>query len=134
MARKTVPNSADWLWRTLKRARTDVTVVSPWITRAPAEQLVSRLPKGISARVVFRWPKTVSDAWALDAEAIRLLARDERVTLEYVVDPLHAKLYLVGNRALVTSANFTSAGLGLGQSRNLSTRMRHSTRGISEPG
>ena len=118
MPKKTIAHSGDWLWGALKRARTGVTIVSPWLSLAPAERLLSSLPKDTSATVVFRWPRTVSDAWALDGRAVQALSDDERVTLEYVTDPLHSKLYLVDNRALVSSANFTSAGLGEGGRAN----------------
>ena len=121
-AHQTITNSGDWLWDALKRARTDVTIVSPWLSRAPVQQLLSSLdsrPKDLSARVVFRWPRTVSDAWALDADAVQALSDDDRVTLEYLTEPLHAKLYLVDKRVLVSSANFTSAGLGQGGLGNL---------------
>lgn len=108
-------------WRALLDAvatSASVRICSPWLSTAPVEQLLSALPPTSSLRVVFRWPQSASDLVPLSMDGLKALlvardARPDQIGVEWVDEPLHAKVYLVDERALVTSANLTGAGFGL---------------------
>jgi hypothetical protein len=103
-----------WLRSQLGRAKRDIVVVTPWFSGSPVMSIlraIEQAPGDVRLRFIFRWPQERSDLWFLDASALMALAADTRVTLEFVNDRLHAKVYVVDDRALVTSANLTSAGL-----------------------
>ena len=69
------------------------------------------MPLGVHLRCVTRWLPREIAAGVSDPEVLDVLEDrgDFRLSL---VDRLHAKLYIVGNRCLVGSSNVTFAGLG----------------------
>lgn len=104
-------------------ASRSVLVVSPFIKRAALGHMLAPLPAGVELVVYTRWrpeevARGVSDLGALgDIEAI-----GGELCL---IDELHAKLVLVDDmRALVGSANVTSAGLGLSAAPNFELMSR----------
>lgn len=124
-----VADASHWLESRLRHARRRIVVVSPWLSEEPVELLLREAPPNVQVRVVFRWPCQRSDCWVLSGAGLeRLLERahrapePERWSVEYCAatsaqHPLHAKVYVVDDDSLVTSANFTGAGLGLGPGR-----------------
>jgi hypothetical protein len=112
-----VTRTEDWLRAAIRGAREEVEIVSPWIAEVPVKQVLKRLTAGVRLRVVFRWPRDRGDAGPLEWAAVAALlaaattASDDKVVIEYVLGPLHAKVYRADSRALVTSANLTSAGI-----------------------
>lgn len=104
-------------------ASRSVLVVSPFIKRTALGHLLAPLPAGAELVAYTRWradevARGVSDVGALgDIEAL-----GGKLGL---IDELHAKLVLVdGTRALVGSANVTSAGLGLSAAPNFELMSR----------
>lgn len=100
-----------------------VLVVSPFIKRAALGHLLGSVPAGVELMAYTRWradevARGVSDLDVLDD--VEAAGGDLRL-----IDELHAKLVLVdGTRALVGSANVTSAGLGLSAAPNLELMSR----------
>jgi len=97
----------------------DVSIIAPFIKVDALRSLLEVLPSGTPLRCVTRWlPKEVA-AGVSDPEILDVLEKRGNFSLS-LVDRLHAKLYIAGDRCLVGSANVTHAGLGeTGDSNNI---------------
>ena len=96
----------------------NVSVVAPFIKVDALQSLLNVIPTDTYLRCVTRWlPKEVA-AGVSDPEILDTLEERGNFTLS-LVDRLHAKLYIAGERCLAGSANVTLAGLGEGSSRNI---------------
>ena len=92
-------------------AEDDVAVIAPFIKVDALRSLIEVSPAATHLRCVTRWlPKDIA-AGVSDPEILDLLETRGNFSLS-LVDRLHAKLYIAGNRCLVGSANVTLAGLG----------------------
>ena len=95
----------------------DVSIIAPFIKVDALRSLLEVFPSGTHLRCVTRWlPKEVA-AGVSDLEILEVLERRGNFSLS-LVDRLHAKLYIAGDRCLVGSANVTLAGLGEGGDSN----------------
>ena len=95
----------------------DVSIIAPFIKIDALRALLEVIPSEIHLRCVTRWlPKEVA-AGISDLEILDVLERRGNFSLS-LVDRLHAKLYIAGNRCLVGSTNVTLAGLGEGGDSN----------------
>ena len=97
----------------LESAEGSTSVIAPFIKVAALRSLLDVIPLGIHVRCVTRWlPREIASGVS-DPEILDLLEErgDFRLSL---VDRLHAKLYVAGNRCLAGSSNVTFAGLGEG--------------------
>ena len=102
----------------LESAVGSVAVIAPFVKVDALRSLLEVLPPGVHLRCVTRWlPREVA-AGISDPEILDLLEErgDFRLSL---VDRLHAKLYIAGNRCLAGSSNVTIAGLGEGDDSNI---------------
>lgn len=99
-------------------ARRSVLVVSPFIKRAALGHLLRPIAAGVELVAYTRWR---ADEVARGVSDLSVLGDIEAAGGDLcLIDELHAKLVLVdGTRALVGSANVTSAGLGLAAVPNL---------------
>ena len=91
----------------------NVAVIAPFVKVDALRSLLKARSPGLHVRCVTRWlPREVA-AGISDPEILDLLEErgDFRLSL---VDRLHAKLYIAGNRCLAGSSNVTFAGLGEG--------------------
>ena len=97
----------------------DVSIIAPFIKVDALRSLLEVFPSETHLRCVTRWlPKEVA-AGVSDPEILDVLEKRGNFSLS-LVDTLHAKLYIAGDRCLVGSANVTHAGLGeRGESNNI---------------
>ena len=97
----------------------DVSIIAPFIKVDALRSLLEVVPSETHLRCVTRWlPKEVA-AGVSDPEILDVLEKRGNFSLS-LVDTLHAKLYIAGDRCLVGSANVTHAGLGeRGDSNNI---------------
>ena len=92
----------------------DVSIIAPFIKVDALCSLLEVFPSKTHLRCVTRWlPKEVA-ASISDLEILDVLEKRGNFSLS-LVDRLHAKLYIAGDRCLVGSANVTLAGLGEGR-------------------
>ena len=91
----------------------EVAIIAPFIKVDAMRSLLDVIPSNTHLRCVTRWlPREVA-AGVSDPEILDVL--EERGDFDLsLVDRLHAKLYIAGDRCLVGSANVTLAGLGEG--------------------
>lgn len=95
----------------------DVSIIAPFIKVDALRSLLEVFPSETHLRCVTRWlPKEVA-AGVSDPEILDVLEKRGNFSLS-IVDRLHAKLYIAGDRCLVGSANVTLAGLGEGRGSN----------------
>ena len=84
----------------------DVSIIAPFIKIDALRALLEVIPSEIHLRCVTRWlPKEIA-AGISDLEILDVLERRGNFSLS-LVDRLHAKLYIAGNRCLVGSTNVT---------------------------
>ena len=92
-------------------AKENVAVIAPFIKVDALRSLIEVIPSKAHLRCVSRWlPKEIA-AGVSDPEIVDVLETRGNFSLS-LVDRLHAKLYIAGNRCLAGSANVTIAGLG----------------------
>ena len=105
----------------------DVAVIAPFIKVEALRSLLAVIPTGLHLRCVSRWlPKEIA-AGVSDPEILDVLEVRGNFSLS-LVDRLHAKLYIAGDRCLVGSANVTLAGLGEGgESSNIELLVESTT-------
>ena len=91
----------------------EIAVIAPFIKVDAMRSLLNVIPSDMHLRCVTRWlPREVA-AGVSDPEILDML--EERGDFDLsLVDRLHAKLYIAGDRCLVGSANVTLAGFGEG--------------------
>ena len=102
-----------------ERADGEVAVIAPFIKVDALRSLLEVIPAGLHLRCVSRWLPREIAAGVSDPEILDLLEARGNFSLS-LVDRLHAKLYIAGDRCLVGSANVTLAGLGeVGEGSNI---------------
>ena len=91
----------------------EIAVIAPFIKVDAMRSLLNVVPSDMHLRCVTRWlPREVA-AGVSDPEILDML--EERGDFDLsLVDRLHAKLYIAGDRCLVGSANVTLAAFGEG--------------------
>ena len=98
--------------RTLfENAEGEVAVIAPFIKVDALRSLIEVIPAGSHLRCVSRWLPREIAAGVSDPEILGLLEARGHFNLS-LVDRLHAKLYIAGDRCFAGSANTTLAGLG----------------------
>ena len=95
----------------------NVSIIAPFIKIDALRSLLKVVPSGIHLRCVTRWLPEEVAIGVSDPEILDLLEERGNFSLT-LVDRLHAKLYIAGDRCLVGSANVTLAGLGEGGDSN----------------
>ena len=95
-----------------------VTIVAPFIKVDALRSLLDAIDPTVALRCVTRWlPREVA-AGVSDPEILDVLEGRGNAALS-LVDRLHAKLYVAGDRCLAGSSNVTLAGLGEGIDQNI---------------
>ena len=95
-----------------------MTIVAPFIKVNALQSLLDAISPTVPLRCVTRWlPREVA-AGVSDPEILDVLEGRGDFTLS-LVDHLHAKLYIAGDRCLAGSSNVTLAGLGEGIDQNI---------------
>ena len=108
----------------------EVSVVAPFIKVNALRSLLDVIPTDTHLHCVTRWLPQEVAAGVSDPEILDMLEERGNFTLS-LVDRLHAKLYIAGERCLAGSANVTLAGLGEGGSRNIEVLVETA---IDDPG
>ena len=96
-----------------ENAEGEVAVIAPFIKVDALRSLLDVIPPDTHIRCVSRWLPREIAAGVSDPEILDLLEARGNFSLS-LVDRLHAKLYIAGDRCLAGSANVTLAGLGEG--------------------
>lgn len=108
-----------------------VSVIAPFIKIDAMRSLLNIIPLEAPLRCVTRWLPREIAAGVSDPEIFDILEERGNFTLS-LVDRLHAKLYVAGERCLAGSANVTLAGLGEGSDlRNIEVLVETN---VSNPG
>jgi len=114
-----------------ENADEEVTVIAPFIKVDALRSLMEVIPAEAHLRCVSRWLPREIAAGVSDPEILELLETRGNFSLS-LVDRLHAKLYIAGDRCLAGSANVTLAGLGeSGEGSNIEVLVETT---IDEPG
>ena len=96
-----------------ENAAGEVAVIAPFIKVDALRSLLEVIPSNTRIRCVTRWlPREVA-AGVSDPEILYALEKRGNFSL-CLVDRLHAKIYIAGDRCLSGSSNVTFAGLGDG--------------------
>lgn len=110
--------------------KTSAMVVAPFIRVNAFRSLIAAVPEGCRIRCVTRWlPKEVA-AGVSDPEIYEVLSSRGNGSV-FLVDSLHAKLYIADDECLVGSSNVTRRGLGEDPDSNIEVLVRTTT---SDPG
>ena len=96
----------------------DVILCTPFMKAPVFRALLSNLGKGAKLRVFTRWYAWEVAAGISDLEVFDL-CNDRPASQLYLVDNLHAKAYIAGERALIGSANLTATALGWSEQPNI---------------
>ena len=107
-----------------------VSVVAPFIKVDALQSLLNVIPTDTHLHCVTRWLPQEVAVGVSDPEILDMLEERGNFTLS-LVDRLHAKLYIAGERCLAGSANVTLAGLGEGDCRNIEVLVETT---IDDPG
>ena len=94
-----------------ENAEGGIAVIAPFIKISALRSLLEVIPASSHLRCVSRWLPREIAAGVSDPEILDLLEARGNFSLS-LVDRLHAKLYIAGDRCLAGSANVTLAGLG----------------------
>ena len=91
----------------------EVAIISPFIKLDALKSLLDVIPTDTHLRCVTRWLPREIAAGVSDPEILDILEDRGNFSL-FLIDRLHAKLYIAGDRCLIGSPNVTLAGLGEG--------------------
>ena len=114
-----------------ENAGNGVAIISPFIKVNAIRSLLDVIPSHAYLRCVTRWLPREIAAGVSDPEILEILEERGNSSLS-LVDRLHAKLYIAGDRCLAGSANVTLAGLGEGGDYNNIEVLVETT--ITDPG
>ena len=99
-------------------AQTQVVLCAPFIKERVFATLLSVIPATVSVRVVTRW-RAAEVAAGISDLSVFDVANERARTEVFLLDALHAKLFVADERCLVGSANLTAAALGWRPDSNL---------------
>ncbi len=125
------PTQGDRIREIFRNTEEDVTIIAPFIKVAALSYLLEMVPETTTLRCVTRWlPREVA-AGVSEPEILEILEQRGNFSLT-LVDNLHAKLYVAGEKCLAGSANVTLSGLGeAGDGANIEVLVETS---IHDPG
>ena len=89
----------------------EVAIISPFIKLDALRSLLDVIPTDTHLRCVTRWLPREIAAGVSDPEILDILEERGNFSLS-LIDRLHAKLYIAGDRCLIGSPNVTLTGLG----------------------
>ena len=95
----------------LETAQNNIVLCAPFIKRNVLKKLLMNVPTSVSVKVVTRWRPQEVACGVSDLEVYDLIFEMDNVRL-YLLDSLHAKLYVADEACLVGSANLTGTALG----------------------
>ena len=99
-------------------ARSEVTIVAPFMKATAVKRLMRNLPRGVALSCVTRWHPYEIMAGVSDLEVWAVLQAHQPSNL-FLIPNLHAKFYRADNHYAIGSANLTNAALGWSNWPNL---------------
>jgi hypothetical protein len=102
----------------LASARQSVTLCAPFIKAGVLSSLLRHIPTETTVKVITRWLPLEVAVGVSDLEIFDIVAARSGASL-WLLDRLHAKLYVADGRVLGGSANLTGAALGWSPNPNL---------------
>jgi hypothetical protein len=108
----------DLLIEHVRRAQTSVLLCAPFIKKSVLKVLLDCVSDNVFVRIVTRWIPEEIAAGVSDLGVFDLVQARENCSL-YLLDNLHAKVYMSDDGVLVGSANLTGRALGWSSSTNL---------------
>jgi hypothetical protein len=102
----------------LSKARREVVLCAPFIKHAVLETLLAGIPDGVAVRVYTRWRAAEVVVGVSDLDVFELVGDRSGASL-FILDPLHAKLYVADDKCMVGSANLTGPAMGWSRINNL---------------
>lgn len=101
-----------------RESQGQVSIIAPYIKTKALESLLEVIPSDASIRCVTSWhPIDIASGYS-EPEIIELLDQRGNFSI-YLVDNLHAKIYIAGINCLVGSSNVTLAGFGESENSNI---------------
>lgn len=104
----------------------EVVLCAPFIKTHALRIVLGTIPQDVPLRIYTRWRVDEIAAGVSDLEVYDLVAERAAARL-FLLDDLHAKLYIAGDRCLVGSANLTGAALGWSTNPNVELLVEVST-------
>lgn len=99
-------------------ATVEVLLCAPFIKAHALRIILGATPQRVLVKVYTRWRADEIAAGVSDLEAYDLIA-DRAAARLFLLDDLHAKLYVADGRCLIGSANLTGAALGWSSNPNV---------------
>lgn len=111
-------NAADWLYEAVSSSNGDVLLASPYLSFDVCRKLAATAARKEASWRLFTCldPTAVANGY-LSVEGLKALMKSG-VRVSHV-DRLHAKIFLVGSRGFLGSANLTGAGVGSSAASNV---------------
>jgi len=111
------PTPGELVRAILRGGGDEVAIIAPFIKVEALRSVLAAVPQSSRIRCVTRWlPRDIA-AGVSDPEIINVLEERGDFSLS-LVDVLHAKLYIGGDKCLVGSSNVTFSGLGEARERS----------------
>ncbi len=102
----------------LEKAEHRVILCAPFIKAAVLRTILLVVPETVPVKIVTRWRATEIAVGISDLEVLQI-ATDRPHTELWLLDDLHAKLYIADDKCLVGSANLTASALGWSKNSNI---------------
>lgn len=102
----------------LEKAENRVVLCAPFIKATVLQTILSVVPETVPVKIVTRWRAAEVAVGISDLEVLQT-ATDRPNTELWLLDNLHAKLYLADDKCLVGSANLTASALGWSKNSNI---------------
>ena len=102
----------------LEKAEHRVVLCAPFIKATVLQTILSVVPETVPVKIVTRWRAAEVAVGISDLEVLQI-ATDRSNTELWLLDDLHAKLYLADDKCLVGSANLTASALGWSKNSNI---------------
>lgn len=102
----------------LRTAQEEVILCAPFIKAEVVRLLLANIRDGVSIQVYTRWRPAEVAAGISDLEVFDVVGEREKAQL-FLLDALHAKIYVSDRKCLLGSANLTASALGWSTRNNL---------------
>ena len=102
----------------LEEAKHRVVLCAPFIKATVLQTILSVVPDTVPVKIVTRWRAAEVAVGISDLEVLQIATERPNTEL-WLLDDLHAKLYLADDKCLVGSANLTASALGWSKHSNI---------------
>ena len=102
----------------LEEAKHRAALCAPFIKATVLQTILSVVPDTVPVKIVTRWRAAEVAVGISDLEVLQIATERPNTEL-WLLDDLHAKLYLADDKCLVGSANLTASALGWSKHSNI---------------